>query len=215
MRQSNIVFWVMLLFVLGFLSQLSFARFVSVDPMASDLPSFSPYNYSQNNPIIRIDPDGLTDIVFTVNRTTETENSTVGNYKLSNSGDKNTLSGATLELPANKNLANKSRINAGTYNASLRTSKGTFNYPRIELSGVRGRSNIVIHRGNAPKDTKGCILVGKTAGKDKVNKSKAALTEITNYIEKIKKADKKKGEKTTIKVVVNDPPKKETKEESK
>lgn len=85
--------------------------------------------------------------------------------------------------------------------------------PRLSLNGVPGRSDIVVHRGNTVKDTKGCIIVGKTAGKDRVNKSKVALTEITNHIQEIQAADAKKGEETTITVEVNDPPKEEMKKQ--
>jgi RHS repeat-associated protein len=35
-----------------------FGRFLSVDPMASSFPEWSPYNYGLNNPIVNIDSDG-------------------------------------------------------------------------------------------------------------------------------------------------------------
>jgi len=42
------------------------SRWISPDPLASERPSWSPYNFCSNNPIIRIDPDGmLDDIVIT------------------------------------------------------------------------------------------------------------------------------------------------------
>jgi hypothetical protein len=167
--------------------------------------------YVRNNPLLRVDPDGMTDITFTVNRTTETKTSTTGSFSLTNSGDKKTVTGATLELPWNNNKVNVSRIPAGSYGAFLRTTQGDFSYPRITLKNVPGRSGIVVHRGNTPDKTTGCILVGKTAGKDRVNDSKTATTEISDYIQNIQAKDAKKGEETTITVEVSDPPKEETK----
>lgn len=40
-------------------------RWISVDPLASKYPSSSPYNFVDNNPIMRIDPDGRDWIVAT------------------------------------------------------------------------------------------------------------------------------------------------------
>src|SRR5690606_24128561 len=37
-------------------------RFVSVDPKSSQTPQFTPYHYTSNNPINRIDPNGMQDI---------------------------------------------------------------------------------------------------------------------------------------------------------
>ena len=40
-------------------------RWISVDPMANKFPHASPYNYVENNPTMRIDPDGADWIVST------------------------------------------------------------------------------------------------------------------------------------------------------
>ncbi|MCK4559530.1 MAG: hypothetical protein KAV45_07080, partial [Calditrichia bacterium] len=36
-------------------------RWFSVDPLANKKPGLTPYNYVQNNSLLRIDPFGLTD----------------------------------------------------------------------------------------------------------------------------------------------------------
>ena len=46
----------------------SIARWTSIDPLADIAPNKAPYHFVSNNPINRIDPDGLTD--FTVNKKT-------------------------------------------------------------------------------------------------------------------------------------------------
>ena len=40
------------------------AGFTGVDPLAEKYPAWSPYVYCKNNPILRIDPNGLTDFTF-------------------------------------------------------------------------------------------------------------------------------------------------------
>jgi hypothetical protein len=64
----------------------------------------------------------------------------------------------TLELPWGNNERNASQVPSGTYDAFVRAdgSKGW----RIELRGVRGRSNVQLHIGNYPSEIEGCILVG-------------------------------------------------------
>jgi hypothetical protein len=39
-------------------------RFLSVDPLAEKYPRWSPYHYSQDNPLLRVDPDGKSDLTF-------------------------------------------------------------------------------------------------------------------------------------------------------
>jgi hypothetical protein len=39
-------------------------RWMSVDPLAEKYPRWSPYHYSQDNPLLRVDPDGKSDLTF-------------------------------------------------------------------------------------------------------------------------------------------------------
>jgi uncharacterized protein DUF5675 len=65
----------------------------------------------------------------------------------------------TLELAWKNNEENISRAPEGTYRARIRQD-GQLGW-RIELIGVRDRSNIELHLGNFPSNTKGCVLVGR------------------------------------------------------
>lgn len=51
------------------------------------------------------------------------------------------------------------------------------------LENVPGRSAILIHEGNYPKDTLGCILTGNNSVKGMVTKSKATLKKIMPMLE--------------------------------
>ena len=68
--------------------------------------------------------------------------------------------GYTLELSNCNNQRNVSRIPPGTY-PTTEENHSHFKYC-LRLDGVCGRSGILIHAGNSPKDTTGCILPGKT-----------------------------------------------------
>lgn len=70
----------------------------------------------------------------------------------------------TLERPWADNQQNISSIPAGTYTAFLRYDHA--DHWRLELRNVPGRTNVQIHIGNQPDQTKGCILVGKKLGPD-------------------------------------------------
>lgn len=70
----------------------------------------------------------------------------------------------TLERPWADNQQNISSIPAGTYPGTLRYDHT--DAWRIELQNVPGRTNVQIHVGNEPDQSKGCILVGLQLSSD-------------------------------------------------
>jgi len=72
--------------------------------------------------------------------------------------------GTGLELAWRNNLSEISAIPQGDYRGFPRTG-GALGW-RIELEGVSGRTNVQIHLGNTPNNTRGCILVGTSTASD-------------------------------------------------
>lgn len=64
----------------------------------------------------------------------------------------------TLELPWRDNARNISRIPEGVYKVRKRYSQRFGDH--FEVLGVPDRTLILIHKGNFPDDTDGCILPG-------------------------------------------------------
>ena len=83
----------------------------------------------------------------------------------------------TLELPYRDNQRSISCIPAGLYKVRLRTAResATRNYLHLLVEDVKDRSHILVHIGNFPKDTKGCILVGIGREQDFVKNSRLAM----------------------------------------
>jgi len=139
-----------------------------------------------------------------IQRDTETAQATLGAM---------TVNGTeldTLELPdrnnaATNNSATAGRINAGTYQAHVRTD-GARGW-RLELEGVEGRSNIQIHVGNYPADTTGCILPGTGRSGDMVTNSSDARQQIRDIVDAA-------GTNATIQVTITDVPEAEETEEA-
>jgi len=94
----------------------------------------------------------------------------------------------TLENPWLDNRRRISSIPTGTYELQLRKEGGwhgraAAKFPgmhkgMIELRDVPGRTYILIHWGNTPRNTDGCVLVGNTASQDFVGNSVKAYEAI-------------------------------------
>ena len=139
-----------------------------------------------------IDPYGLSMVSIDIKRGTVTQSSTIGTLTVNYMDI-----GYTLELPDRGNQQFISRIPEGVYFGELFPSP-SLGYLTIRLRDVPGREDILIHVGNYPKDTEGCILPGKSKGKDFVGDSRKALNEILGIIDFAKTVDKALGQPTDI-----------------
>ena len=93
----------------------------------------------------------------------------------------------TLEPPWKDNKRNKSCIPFGGYKAKIMPSGVSKKapYPHIEVMGTEPRTDILFHRGNYVKDTKGCILpgMGFIADKPMVTNSRVAMDAIMSWLQ--------------------------------
>jgi hypothetical protein len=108
----------------------------------------------------------------------------------------------------------KTRIPAGTYKLTLRTHGGFYDrytklykapHPMIQLVDVPGFEDVLIHRGNAVDDTKGCLLLGMrfdlTNGVYRISESEKAYNAFRAAIQKdIDAAPKNGGVVGTIEI---------------
>ena len=83
----------------------------------------------------------------------------------------------TLENPWQDNQRNISCIPEGIYPVRLRLAResASRDYLHLLVQDVPDRDWILFHRGNYPKDTSGCILVGLGSQQDVVNNSVLAM----------------------------------------
>lgn len=114
--------------------------------------------------------------VFTLKRIAETPDATYGVLIY-----KGTPFCLTLELPWKENKSNISCIPKGRYAFTLRYSP-SFKYVTPILHSVPGREYILIHKGNSPADTAGCILVGEQFDGGRIAHSGKAFDELLSYI---------------------------------
>lgn len=85
----------------------------------------------------------------------------------------------TLELPDRGNQQSISCIPPGEYSCE-RVYSPRFEKYLYEIKNVNGRTKILIHSGNSPSDTEGCVLVGMAIDVDKnrISRSREALDKL-------------------------------------
>ena len=85
----------------------------------------------------------------------------------------------TLEPPK---YVNHPCIEKGTYRIGYHYSN-KFGQNMPFLLNVNGRVGIMIHPGNYPKDTQGCILLGRNLAKGSVSNSKQTFKNVNSIIQ--------------------------------
>ena len=83
----------------------------------------------------------------------------------------------TLENPYLDNQRNISCIPEGEYPVRLRLAResASRDYLHLLVQDVPNRDWVLVHRGNFPSQTKGCVLVGLGTQQDVVNNSVLAM----------------------------------------
>ncbi len=104
-------------------------------------------------------------------RDTFTDKSTIG--KLYFDGE---FYGHTLELAWKDNKKRVSCIPKGVYEVKKRhTEESKYKYQHLHILDVENRELILMHVGNYPKNSKGCILLGNTRALNFVGESRKAF----------------------------------------
>ena len=177
-------------------------RFISEDPVGFGGGDVNLYRYVLNDPISLVDPLGLTTVLIEIDRSIETSQSTIGTLTLNSQ-----RIGYSLELPWRNNQTNRSRIPAGTYFGEVFNSP-TFGMNVIRLLNVPGRGTtapILIHPGNWPGNTTGCILPGTTYANNAVYNSRDAFNRIMARVSVTRNLDRILGDYTDIIIIIRDP----------
>lgn len=105
-------------------------------------------------------------------RTTKTAKSTIG--VLSIDGKRECVTLEDTVRPDGRKVYGETAIPTGVYEVQI-TQSPRFKRPLPLLLQVNGFVGVRIHPGNTPADTDGCILVGRTAGTDRIEESRVAF----------------------------------------
>jgi hypothetical protein len=132
---------------------------------------------------------------LTVKRRFFADTYTIGTLSIDGVRFCDTLEDKVRNLPKEAKIAGETAIPAGTYKVTLSVSP-KFGRELPRLQGVPQFEGVLIHRGNTPKDTAGCILVGE-------NKVKGQVINSTPYESELVRRCKEaigRGEEITIEV---------------
>jgi hypothetical protein len=123
------------------------------------------------------------------------ETYTVGTLFVDGARFCDTLEDRVRNLAKEAKIAGETAIPAGRYRVTVSVSP-KFGRELPRLQGVPQFEGILIHRGNTPKDTAGCILVGENKVKGQVVNSTGYETEL---VRRCKEAESR-GEEIWIEV---------------
>jgi len=126
---------------------------------------------------------------MTITRDVQTENSTTSTFDLNGGSILSSLnvSGYFLE-PAGPDttIPNQDmRIPEGTYNLSSHDGTRFQNVYKLYNDDVPQSRAILIHAGNFPQNTEGCLLPGFTRGTDRVGRSRPKLNQLRIAIDEM------------------------------
>lgn len=121
---------------------------------------------------------------------------TIGRLEVDGKYFCDTLEDRVRDLSREKKIPGETAIPAGIYDVVVNISP-RFKRKLPRLLNVPGFEGILIHRGNTPEDTAGCILVGENKAKGRVINSTPYELQLTEMIERAQSA----GESITIEIV--------------
>ena len=121
---------------------------------------------------------------------------TIGTLEVDGKYFCDTLEDRVRDLSREKKVPGETAIPAGRYDVVVNISP-RFKRKLPRLLNVPGFEGILIHRGNTPGDTAGCILVGENKAKGRVINSTPYELRLTEMIERAQTA----GESITIEII--------------
>ncbi len=123
--------------------------------------------------------------VISIKRLWQSDKSTISTFTVSGS----TIKGYILERPGPDTTTSglRKRIPEGNYkikwhSSNINSVKSYNPVPLLYNAAVPQSRYILIHNGNYPRNTDGCLLIGSTRGQDFVGGSAAKLKELKEFL---------------------------------